>query len=574
MTSVDFDQRQQVEGYAQIVSASGQPALAGSRRNLGPDFRGPSEAAWTREWWLTPDGSQADVVWLTAPVPKAMDTTFTFIGESANLPENLYPPNQAKLYVDGNYALTFDLGHRGPLTWQEGDFALDWQPRQVHTTVDGYHRQFATGGCGGYYRLAVPAGLLKSGQPTKLRVVLEPLRSDAINWFAVRQRPDALALTPQTNADQISQLQDEVIHLKRIVGSLARRSYAELFPERLPTDDVIIYSNERRHTHPPDALLLQNGDLLVAVREASEHISADGTIVMVRSRDGGKTWGERQVLREYPGTDEREVSLAQLRDGTLLINYWPNPYYAADGRYLAKEDPTYKGREGGIYIGRSTDNGHTWTWSERPLDPAPYYFIGTSERILELESGRLLMAVYFWPVGLSKYGCATYSSDDKGTTWSHFSTMADVPEIRLSEPALIQTRSGRLISILRNETGPAYYQANSDDGGETWTPAAASPIPGFHNPASLVTLADGTVLCIYGSRQDPSGIYVVASYDDGETWDMSHRRVIRDDFPNMDIGYPSSVVMPDGRVLATYYFNMFGRFFLAGSFFRWERSLP
>ena len=82
-------------------------------------------------------------------------------------------------------------------------------------------------------------------------------------------------------------------------------------------------------------------------------------------------------------------------------------------------------------------------------------------------------------------------------------------------------------------------------------------------------LPDGTVLCVYGSRQDPSGIYVVASYDEGDTWDIDHRRVIRDDFPNMDIGYPSTVVVPDGRVLAAYYFNLFGRFFIAGSFFRW-----
>ena len=54
-------------------------------------------------------------------------------------------------------------------------------------------------------------------------------------------------------------------------------------------------------------------------------------------------------------------------------------------------------------------------------------------------------------------------------------------------------------------------------------------------------------------------------------WDMTHRRVIRDDFPNRDVGYPSTVLLPDGRVLALYYFSMFDRFFIAGSAFTWER---
>jgi hypothetical protein len=63
------------------------------------------------------------------------------------------------------------------------------------------------------------------------------------------------------------------------------------------------------------------------------------------------------------------------------------------------------------------------------------------------------------------------------------------------------------------------------------------------------------------------GIYVVASDDDGETWDVANRRVIRDDSPSWDIGYPSLVLLPDGRVLAVYCFNLFERYFIAGRFF-------
>jgi sialidase-1 len=292
---------------------------------------------------------------------------------------------------------------------------------------------------------------------------------------------------------------------------------------------------------------------------------------MVRSRDGGKTWGERQVLRRHAHTDERSGSLCQLRDGTILANHWPNRFYDLDGYYVYKQVHD-QGQRPGMYVGRSTDNGYTWTWPPDPIDPSPFPAIYTAEHIVELPSGRLILPVYFWIQDGDHWGSAVFCSDDKGVSWRYLATVADVPGLKLDEPALVVTNSGRLVCIMRNDTGNVYYQSNSDDGGETWTPAQPTPIPGHYNPACLAVLPDGALLCIFSSRADPSGIFVVASYDNGETWDMAHRRVLRDDFPNNnDSTYPSAVVMPDGRVFAAYYFNMFGRFFIAGSFFRWER---
>ena len=582
-TLVDFDGRQQVEGFARLLSQPGiepmatldgllSDQLVGSAAGSGlaPDYRGPSDVGATREWWRPAQQDEPDLVWLTAEAPLAADTTFAFAGESADLPENVYPPNQATLYADDRRVLAFDLGQRSRCTWTEGDWALEFIPRQVHTTLGDYHRQFEPGGDSGLYRLAAPAAALKAGRALRLKVALEPPRSDAITWFAVRQRTDALEVSPRTNAEQIGQLQDEVIRLKRVVGALSRRAYAELLVERIPTEDVIVYASGQAHVSVPDVLRLQNGDLLVSWREGAEHLSPDGKIVTVRSSDGGKTWGDRQVVREHPETDERDGSLAQLRDGTVLASIWPNTDYNRQGRYINAKDPKYRGRPSGIYIGRSSDNGHSWTWSETGIDPAPFDDVLSTERIVELDSGRLLMPNYCDARSSDgRVMSFVHSSDDQGHTWRHLSTMGDVQGVELDEPTLIQTRSGRVVCMMRNNTGPEYYQALSEDGGKTWTPARPSSIPGHGTPCSLVQLASGTVLCVYVSRGDPSGIYVVASHDEGETWDMAHRRVIRDDFPNFDVGYPSTVLMPDDRVLTVYYFNMFHRFFIVGSFFRW-----
>jgi len=566
---VDFATRQQAEGFARLISEPNQPNWY---NRPGPDFRGPGAAARTHDWYRPAVPGEPDLVWETAPVPSAVETTFSFIGDSANLPENIYPGNQATLYAGDELAVTFDLGLRGPAQWTNGDWALEFSPRMVTATVDGYDRNFNARGCCGVYRLAAPARMLAAREPLHLRVVVEPWRSDVITWFAIHQRSDVLALDARTAGEQIEQLQHEIIHLKRTIGALARRSYPELYPERIPTEDVILYTRGRRHVHPPDVTRLQNGDLLSAFRESTEHLSTDRQIVMVRSRDGGQTWGERQVLREHPETDERECSLMQLRDGTLLAAEWPNTYYDAAGYYYA-HPVTNRAIAMGMYVGRSTDNGRTWEWPAQPVDPAPFHLAVTSEHIVELPAGRLLMASYYIPApGVRHYGCAIFCSDDKGQRWRYLATVADIPGVRLSEPALERTASGRLICLMRNESGPEYYQSNSGDGGETWTPARPTGIPGHIVPCSLVTLRDGTVLCVYGSREDPCGLYAVASYDDGESWHMAGRRVIRDDFQNTDCGYPSTLLMPDGRVFTVYYFNMFGRFFIGGSFFRWEKQ--
>ena len=53
---------------------------------------------------------------------------------------------------------------------------------------------------------------------------------------------------------------------------------------------------------------------------------------------------------------------------------------------------------------------------------------------------------------------------------------------------------------------------------------------------------------------------------DGDQWE-SAGLVAEQGF---DLRDPKLSVMPDGRIFTVYYFNMFHRFFMVGSFFRWE----
>jgi hypothetical protein len=586
MSKTDNDDRQQVEGFGRLVSGFSPHQIPGF--SVGPDFRGACMASATGEWWLDRSPDSATVVWLTAPVPEAVDTTFSFVGESSNLPENAYPPNRAKLIADGVHVLTFDLGKRlahtpfaKSIVWTEADWSLEFVQKQIRSAVDSGDRQMEANGCCGIYKLSAPGAALRAGEPVELTVALEPPARREPVWFAIRHRDDVLDVTPDSNQEEIQRLQQEIINLKRVVGGMARRSYSRLMPERIETEEVVVHSEPYLHLTTPDALSLDNGDLLVTFREGAEHISLDGKFVMLRSSDGGKTWGDRLILREHEHTDERDGSITQLSDGVVIANQGVLIGYDGEGHFHGPMQESYKGRPPGTYIGRSDDRGRTWTWGEKPSIFEPFILAFTSERIVEHPSGRLLMACYIVPgSGTDRHAAAffghassiAYSSDDRGETWRYLSTIGDVQRGVLLEPALVCSSTGRLISLMRagRGTGDEYAQANSDDAGETWTPIRPSGIPGRGNPASMLSLEDGRILCVYGSRGDPGGIYAVDSDDNGETWNMDRRRVVRDDFPNWDCCYPSTVRLPDGRIFVAYYFNMFERFFIGGSTFEWK----
>ena len=91
------------------------------------------------------------------------------------------------------------------------------------------------------------------------------------------------------------------------------------------------------------------------------------------------------------------------------------------------------------------------------------------------------------------------------------------------------------------------------------------------HPTDLVQLSDGRLLASYGVRTQhaqPEGVRACFSSDNGETWDIQTEVQIRNDFSNWDVGYPESLELPDGRVLTVYYGNLFGKYFLGGTYWK------
>jgi hypothetical protein len=91
----------------------------------------------------------------------------------------------------------------------------------------------------------------------------------------------------------------------------------------------------------------------------------------------------------------------------------------------------------------------------------------------------------------------------------------------------------------------------SDDGGLTWQ--FLSRVNDFGAPGSLVAMADGRLVVVYGYRLKPYGIRAVVSEDEGGSW--GPEIIIRDDGGSWDLGYPNAFEAEPGRIGAIYYFN-------------------
>ena len=75
----------------------------------------------------------------------------------------------------------------------------------------------------------------------------------------------------------------------------------------------------------------------------------------------------------------------------------------------------------------------------------------------------------------------------------------------------------------------------------------------FGNPGHLLILRDSRLLCTYGRRIAPFGIRACLSEDGGRTWEIDQEIVIRDDLPNGDLGYPTTIEYVPGRLFSCYY---------------------
>lgn len=350
---------------------------------------------------------------------------------------------------------------------------------------------------------------------------------------------------------------------------------------------ITIYKDPTSYVAFPSIAQLADGEVLATFREAGEisagaarrgkhtHLDTQTRVCLVRSTDGGETWDSATKTVIYDGGLDSGAALTVLSDGVIvaaLYNMWQ--LVPRERRHEIKGPIYYHAPQDnllGLPLGcatiRSFDNGRTW---ERNLhwvafDQAVSTLYDARTGVVELPDGTLVWLVCDGGRLRSERTWLVHSWD-RGETWEDPCLVAvdyngdrsPYGAINYCEPHLLSLGDGRMLAMMRTEPwneppGEGYlYQAHSRDWGMSWGPASRTPIWG--HPPHLLKLQSGAILCTYGYRRPPYGIRACLSHDDGQTWDIAHEVILRDDGLGGDLGYPYSIQRPDGTILTAYYF--------------------
>jgi hypothetical protein len=291
---------------------------------------------------------------------------------------------------------------------------------------------------------------------------------------------------------------------------------------------LVTFSSGYWHASPATPLKKPEKDLLKQYGIAEVDAPRGGRAHITRSDDGGLTWSKPQVLIDTP-SDDRSPAATQLADGTLVCSFF-----------------TYPDTETGII--RSTDDGKTWDQTPRLL-AKPMAWTATDGPPHPLKDGSVVVATYGGNTRDEgeKTKEALFRSTDSGVTWNHLATI-DAP-FALDEPDIAQLTDGRLVTISRREGSVAW----SSDNGKTWTTPV--PLPFKMYDPWLLTLKDGTLLCLHGSyTPGHGGLRAILSPDGGKTWHGAGPDYGFSVDPSV-YGYSRGVQLDDGSVYIAYQFN-------------------
>ena len=284
--------------------------------------------------------------------------------------------------------------------------------------------------------------------------------------------------------------------------------------------------------------------------------------------------GDRLLVSWFTSDNRKSLGDEGLRNwlGNEEIESW-RPALAAVTDAMAA-------RHIGSWIMLSEDRGAAWSAPLRVPVSAPHGPI-------RLRSGELLYLGK--PYGtwndMEKASITAARSADGGRTWQvlgHVPVYPGTDPANYHEPHVVELPSGRLLGMIRieNHSGkelkgagiPSFsmMRTESDDGGRTW--ATAKPL-GFHgSPPHLLRHNSGVLILTYGYRQAPFGQRAAFSRDDGATWD--HDWIVRDDGPDWDLGYPSTVELDDGSLFSACYQKVPGDKKCSLLWSRWQLPPP
>jgi sialidase-1 len=261
-------------------------------------------------------------------------------------------------------------------------------------------------------------------------------------------------------------------------------------------------------------------------------------VLLKQSDDGGRTWGETQVVwDDGPNTCGNPCPVVDERTGRILLLLTHN---LGDDHEAAIKASTSRGTRT-VWICQSDDEGESWTKpreiTHEVKDPNwGWYATGPGVGIQlrhGQHAGRLVIPCDHSDRAsdgtrsdvASEYGAHVIFSDDGGATWQRGGTVAPrMNECQVVE--LVEPPGGLLLDMRSYRGQSCRAQATSVDGGLTWS--EPHDVPVLIEPvcqASLIrhSWPDGEQpgLLLFSNPADPRRrvkMTVRVSDDDGQRW--------------------------------------------------------
>ena len=176
---------------------------------------------------------------------------------------------------------------------------------------------------------------------------------------------------------------------------------------------------------------------------AAKSDSREGRPICVETTDSGKSW----LMLSFIGPEPKGYSIMP---STVRLS--PQELFTTLRRLEDNEKP-----RSWIEAWRSTDNGRSWTFVDRPV---PDTGEGNPPHLLRLADGRLCLT---YGVRAKPYGMFARISRDAGQSWGEPIVLRDDGGGRdLGYPRSVQRSDGRVVTIYYfwdEETGPERYIA-------------------------------------------------------------------------------------------------------------------
>lgn len=323
----------------------------------------------------------------------------------------------------------------------------------------------------------------------------------------------------------------------------------------LPETPKVVWQS-KNHIAFPSVEKLNNGEIVCVFRHGAGHVSPDGTILLCRSFDHGKSWSPPDTIINTRW-DARDPSITELSDGTLLLNFFQSRYDSS-GKIIGPV---------GIFTARSLDGGQSW-FSPKMVILEEYDWTAISSKIIELKNGQLLMPIYAGNVD-ERSKAIVVISQDMGKTWESKYVMAydSTGYIDYQEPALMELLDGRVLCILRT-SGDVHFQhkSYSGDGGKTWGPPTRTNLQG--QAAGLLLTQDNILVCGYRDFS-PKATSYATSYDNGQTFEDETIISLFD----RDRAYPEIIEIED-KILSVHYEAQKGESKILATFLNVGRLTP